>query len=183
MKIYFVFHFFFFRSLIRSLFVTLRTLGILVKVSVRVTRAITGSNVEQVCSRPCHVESHCHHLFEESEQNSTEHNDHDDGGDNNDDDERVCLTFCIQRNLVISHQTPGTPVNTSGTLETPVETGSTGSTPRETETLWKCSAIWRPMEVLHVKSMWKKTLNARWTQQPRRVAITVRMRTTRQLQL
>ena len=63
-------------------------------------------------------------------------NDEDgDGGDNNDDNERVCLIFYIQRNLVISPQTPATPVNTSGTLKTPVQTGSTGLTPRKTETL------------------------------------------------
>jgi len=97
------------RSPIRSLFVKSGTFGILATVSVRVARAIRGSNVKQ-------------------------------------------------RNLVISPQTPATPVNTSGTLKTPVQTGSTGLTPRKTETLWKCSAIWRPTEVPHVKSMWEKRL-------------------------
>ncbi|KAK2571717.1 hypothetical protein P5673_003099 [Acropora cervicornis] len=74
------------RSPIRSLFVKSGTFGILATVSVRVARAIRGSNVKQ-------------------------------------------------RNLVISPQTPATPVNTSGTLKTPVQTGSTGLTPRKTETL------------------------------------------------
>ena len=52
--IYFI-YFFFIRSLICSLFVTSGTFGILATVSVRVARAIRGSNVKQVCSRPCHV--------------------------------------------------------------------------------------------------------------------------------